>query len=85
MVPLAEVIKQLKGSSSHFINQNNLTVDKFSWQTSYAAYSISVSVIEKVFNYIKNQKEHHHKMTFTEELKQILIENGIEWDERYLV
>ena len=69
---IAEVIKQIKGSSSHFINQNNLTVDKFSWQTGYAAYSISESVIEKVFNYIKNQKEHHQKKSFQQEYDDFL-------------
>src|SRR5690606_16876954 len=33
---IAEVIKQVKGSSSHFINQSNLINEKFSWQTGYA-------------------------------------------------
>ncbi|HMT70582.1 MAG TPA: IS200/IS605 family transposase, partial [Saprospiraceae bacterium] len=61
---IAEVIKQIKGSSSHFINQSNLTIDKFSWQTGYAAYSVSESVIAKVFNYIQNQKQHHSIKTF---------------------
>ena len=28
---IAEIIKQIKGSSSHFINQNNLIEDKFAW------------------------------------------------------
>lgn len=58
---IAEVVKQIKGSSSHFINQSNLIADKFSWQTGYAAYSVSESAVEKVFQYIKNQKEHHQK------------------------
>ncbi len=49
---IAAVIKQIKGSSSHYINQNNLTVEKFSWQTGYAAYSVSASEVEKVFRYI---------------------------------
>jgi REP element-mobilizing transposase RayT len=61
---IAQVIKQIKGSSSHYINQNNLTVEKFSWQTGYAAYSVSASEVEKVFRYIKKQKEHHRKKTF---------------------
>jgi len=47
---IAEVIKQIKGSSSHYINQNNLIIDKFSWQTGYAAYSVSESVVDKVHN-----------------------------------
>lgn len=61
---IAEVIKQIKGSSSHYINQSNLIQDKFSWQTGYAAYSVSESVLEKVFQYIKGQKEHHQTKTF---------------------
>ncbi|UXP32449.1 IS200/IS605 family transposase [Reichenbachiella agarivorans] len=74
---IAEVIKQIKGSSSHFINQNNLTVDKFAWQTGYAAYSVSESVVEKVFHYIQNQKEHHQKKTFQQEYDDFLQLYGI--------
>ena len=62
---IAEVIKQIKGSSSHYINQNNLITEKFAWQTGYAAYSISESIVEKVFHYIKNQKTLHEKKTMT--------------------
>ena len=40
---IADVIKQIKGSSSHYINKNNIIPDKFSWQTGYAAYSVSES------------------------------------------
>ena len=69
---IAEVIKQIKGSSSHHINHNNLVLEKFSWQTGYAAYSVSESVVEKVFEYIKNQKVHHHKKTFQEEYDEFL-------------
>jgi putative transposase len=64
---IAEVVKQIKGSSSHYINQNNLITDKFAWQTGYAAYSVSESVVDKVFQYIKNQKQHHTKKTFQQE------------------
>ena len=49
---IVEIIKQIKGSSSHFINQNNLITDKFAWQTGYAAYSVSESTVEKVYKYI---------------------------------
>ena len=58
---IAGVIKQIKGSSSHFINQNDLIAEKFAWQTGYAAYSVSESVVERVFKYIKNQKQHHSR------------------------
>ena len=54
---ISNVIKQVKGSSSHFINQSNLVPEKFAWQTGYAAYSVSESVVEKVFEY-KTIKRH---------------------------
>jgi putative transposase len=75
---IADVIKQIKGSSSHFINQNNLITEKFAWQSGYAAYSVSESVVDKVFQYIKNQKQHHTKKTFQQEYDAFLKINGLE-------
>jgi putative transposase len=75
---IADVIKQIKGSSSHFTNQNNLIAEKFAWQTGYAAYSVSGSFVEKVFQYIKNQKEHHQKKSFQQEYQDFLKLYGIE-------
>jgi REP element-mobilizing transposase RayT len=69
---IAELVKQIKGSSSHYINKNNLVSEKFAWQTGYAAYSVSESVVEKVFEYIKNQKSHHQKKTFQMEYDEFI-------------
>lgn len=77
---ISEVIKQIKGSSSHFFNQNNFTTDKFAWQTGYAAFSVSESVLERVFQYIKNQKAHHQKKTFQEEQDRFLRLYGLDND-----
>ena len=70
--PLVDIIRNVKGNTSHWINQNNITSLKFSWQTGYAAYSVSESVKEKVFWYIKNQKKHHHSKTLEEEYEEFL-------------
>ena len=75
---VADVIKQIKGSSSHYINENNIIPDKFSWQTGYAAYSVSESVVEKVLQYIKTQKEHHQKKTYQQEYQEFLKLYGLE-------
>lgn len=69
---ISEVIKQIKGSSSHYINQNNLIAEKFAWQTGYAAFSISESMVDKVFRYIQNQKHHHAKKTFQQEYDEFI-------------
>jgi REP element-mobilizing transposase RayT len=69
---ISEIIKQVKGSTSHYINQNNLIPEKFAWQTGYAAFSVSESAIDKVYRYIKNQKEHHRRKLFQEEYNEFL-------------
>ena len=74
---ISDIIKQIKGSSSHFINQNQFLVGKFSWQTGYAVYSVSESIVEKVFEYIRNQKKHHRKLTFQEEFNKFIKINKI--------
>ena len=69
---IAEIIKQIKGSSSHWINQEGIIQHQFAWQTGYGVFSVSESQLEKVYNYIKNQKEHHQKKTFTEEYESFI-------------
>ncbi len=69
---LADVLKQIKGSVSHSVNGNDLLLEKFAWQTGYAAFSVSESQLEKVYYYIKNQKEHHSTMNFEEEEKMMV-------------
>jgi putative transposase len=70
--PLCLVMKQIKGSSSRFINFNRLTKDKFEWQGGYAAYSVTESKIPNVRAYIKNQKEHHKKISSLDEHRQLV-------------
>lgn len=69
---IASIIKQVKGSTSHWVNQNNILSEKFAWQTGYASYSVSDSVKDKVFAYIKNQKSHHLKKSFTKEYEEFI-------------
>ncbi len=53
---IAEVLKHIKGTSSHMINQNNIIDEKFAWQKGYAAFSVSEMGLQNVYQYIKNQK-----------------------------
>ena len=77
---IADVIKQIKGSSSHSINGGDFMLEKFSWQTGYAAFSISESQVDKVYNYIKNQKAHHLKQTSQEEFDEYIKLYGLSQD-----
>ncbi len=73
---IAEIIKQVKGSTSHWINEQNSIPEKFAWQTGYAAYAVSESLLEKVYRYIVNQKEHHRKKTFLQEYTAFIKLHG---------
>jgi len=69
---LSKITQLIKGESSFWVNQNNLTEYKFEWQDEYIAVSVSESVIPRVRDYIKNQEEHHRKKSFNEEIELIL-------------
>ncbi|MEH1872333.1 IS200/IS605 family transposase [Nostoc sp.] len=61
-ISVSELIKQIKGSSSHFITHEVKPGDFFKWQGSYAAFTVSHDAIDNVANYIRNQATHHeHK------------------------
>ncbi|MBA3664055.1 MAG: IS200/IS605 family transposase [Bacteroidetes bacterium] len=74
---VADIIKQVKGSSSHWVNQQDFLSEKFAWQTGYGAFSVSESQLEKVYQYISNQKAHHAKKTFTEEYEEFIAAHGL--------
>jgi REP element-mobilizing transposase RayT len=63
---LQKVMQLIKGESSFWVNQQQLTKEKFEWQDEYFAVSVSESVIGKVGNYIKNQEDHHRKKSYRE-------------------
>ena len=59
-------------STEKFINDNKLYTEKFSWQQSASAISVSKSDIDKVCKYILNQPEHHRTKTFQEEYDEFI-------------
>jgi putative transposase len=69
---VSDIVKQIKGSSSYYINAHVGLNEKFAWQTGYAAFSVSESLVEKVIKYIANQKRHHKKLTFENEYMEFL-------------
>jgi putative transposase len=72
-----ELMQLLKGSSSHWINENNLVPGKFAWGRGYAAFSVSESNVDQVAAYIAGQEEHHHVRSFAEEFKEFAERHGL--------
>jgi len=76
---IEQTIQLLKGSSSHWINQNRLVRGRFAWGRGYGAFSVSHSDVDRVSKYIANQREHHRKRTFENEYQLFVNRYGLEW------
>ena len=82
---LSDLMKKIKGDSSKWINQKGFVRGKFSWQAGYGGFTYSKSQLPNVIQYIKNQKEHHKRISFSEEYLNLLKEFEVEYDERYIL
>ena len=81
---LSDLMKDIKGDSSTWINKKKLVKEKFSWQEGFGAFSYSRGQLPSVINYINNQQEHHKKKTFKDEYIAMLNKYEVEYDERYI-
>jgi putative transposase len=66
---IADLVKQLKGSSSHLISHQSSLANFFKWQGSYGAFSISEEDVSSVQSYIANQAKHHQDGTWDQTLE----------------
>ena len=82
---LSDFMKELKEYSSKWMKSNPNFTDFESWAVSFAAFSYNIKDKQIIINYIKNQKEHHKVVSFEDEYRQLLIDNGIEIDERFFL
>jgi REP element-mobilizing transposase RayT len=82
--PLADVIKEIKRTSSSWMKGVSSKLRQFYWQRGYGAFSVSQSQLEDVTRYIERQEEHHRKVTFQEEYRAFLKRYCVEYDERYV-
>ena len=83
-VAVAQLVEDLKTSSSARIKEEHRALAGFHWQGGYGAFSVSQSRVETVKVYIQNQEERHHTKTFQQEFRLLLNRHGIEFDERYV-
>jgi putative transposase len=80
----SDLMEEVKGSSSKWINEQNFLKTKFAWQSGFSAFSYTKSDVDKVINYVLNQKEHHKKVSFLDEYRLILTNLKIDFDEKYI-
>jgi len=74
---ISELVGQLKGSSSHEVNQKLALGRKLlEWQGGYGVGSFGTKDLEWVKEYVRNQRQHHAQGTVSERLERISSEDG---------
>lgn len=81
---LSDLMRDIKASSSKWINQKRFVKGKFQWQEGFGAFSYSQSQLDNVIAYIANQEAHHSKKSFKQEYIELLQKFKIEYDEKYV-
>jgi putative transposase len=80
----AQMIEGIKKPSSKWIKGLEVRYRGFFWQRGCGAFSVSISQLEAVLEYVQRQNEHHRIHTFQEEYRELLGRHNIEFDERYV-
>lgn len=83
-VTLASLVKEIKTATNTWMKSSSNYPKFTSWSEGYCALTYSYRDKEKIVEYIRNQKEHHIQLSFEIEYKELLLEHGIVWDEKYI-
>lgn len=81
---IAEIVRLVKANSSKWVRECGDLGKWLGWQTGYSAFTVSASQVATVRRYVKNQRQHHRKKSFKDELLVLLRKHDIDYDERYL-
>ncbi len=84
-VSLSNYVKDIKIASSIWMKESGKFPAFESWQEGYGAFTYSVKEKDMIIDYIKNQKEHHKTENFQDEFRRLMMENGVPFDEKYLL
>ena len=70
-IALAEFVRQVKGSSSHFMSRELDAPLDFGWQPDYGVISLDSKQMDRVAHYVKAQRQHHAQRTTIPALERL--------------
>jgi len=73
-----------KASELMMLNKKSMFLRFTGWQVGYGAFTYSIDSKNILIKYVENQKEHHRKISFREELIGFLKNHGVDYNEKYL-
>ena len=69
-ITMADLVRHMKGASSHLVTHVLGHRNAFKWQGAYGAFSLSRRGLPYVRNYVLNQEEHHRAGTLIRALEE---------------
>ncbi|WP_339793508.1 MAG: IS200/IS605 family transposase [Imperialibacter sp.] len=83
-IALMKLLEEVKSHSSKWMKTKHESLSNFYWQDGYAAFSVNPTQIGRVIAYIAGQHKHHSKNGFMNEFRNLMLQNQMEFDERYV-
>jgi putative transposase len=83
-ITIADLVEQLKTSSSKWLKVQSQDLAAFAWQRGYACFSVGPTDLEALLAYIEGQEKHHLKRTFQDEFRMFLKKYGVAYEEAYV-
>ena len=84
-VALADLVKDIKLSSTKLIKEGNIFPNFGGWQDGYGGFTYHIDALDNLIEYVKNQEEHHRIKTYEDEFRELLKEHKIQFDEKYFL
>ncbi len=85
-INLAALVREIKKASHEMMGTKKEAFPHFpEWQVGYGAFTYHISMKSILIKYVLNQDQHHKKVTYKDELIQLLNDNLVPYKEEYLI
>jgi putative transposase len=81
---LSDLMQDVKGDSSKWINKRGFVPGRFSWQEGFGGFSYGKSQIDNIIDYIKQQEIHHRRKSFIKEYIEFLEKSEVSYNEHFI-
>lgn len=81
---VAELLQQIKASSSKWYREKECQHSIFGWNQGYSAFTVSPTSIDNVKQYLAAEEQRHNKLSFEDELLSFLKIQEIEFNPKFL-
>lgn len=83
-VALADLVTEMKATSSQWIRRCRIFPDFADWQNGYGAFSVAAEARPGLIQHIEHQEHHHNGTDFVSELRHLVEAARLRWHDSYL-